>query len=70
MSKQALNIDDNDTNAIDYQNPSLWNHQLGQQNVQGGTSTEGFTNAVAKFTFNGGLRRLLVNCFGEINRGM
>ncbi|KAI0329595.1 hypothetical protein GY45DRAFT_1324880 [Cubamyces sp. BRFM 1775] len=53
MSKQALNIDDNDTNAIDYQNPSLWNHQLGQQNVQGGTFTEGFTNAVAKFTFNG-----------------
>ncbi|KAH9899476.1 hypothetical protein C8Q73DRAFT_787355 [Cubamyces lactineus] len=53
MSKQALNIDDNDTNAIDYQNPSLWDHQLGRQNVQGGTFTEGFTNAVAKFTFNG-----------------
>ncbi|KAH9854958.1 hypothetical protein C2E23DRAFT_883498 [Lenzites betulinus] len=53
MATQPVNVDDYDTNAIDYQNPSLWIHDLGQQNVQGGTYTAGFTNAVAKFAFNG-----------------
>ncbi|KAJ2975765.1 hypothetical protein NUW54_g11503 [Trametes sanguinea] len=53
MGQQIVNIDDNDTNDIDYQNPSLWQHQLSQQNVQSGTYTQGFTNAVAKVTFNG-----------------
>ncbi|KAI0832809.1 hypothetical protein BC628DRAFT_1335812 [Trametes gibbosa] len=53
MTTHSVNIDDYDSADIDYQNPSLWNHQIGQQNVQGGTYTAGFTNAVAKFTFNG-----------------
>ncbi|OSD04468.1 hypothetical protein PYCCODRAFT_1465942 [Trametes coccinea BRFM310] len=53
MGQQIVNIDDNDTNDIDYQNPSLWQHELSQQNVQAGTYTQGFTNAVAKVTFNG-----------------
>ncbi|KAI0638561.1 hypothetical protein C8Q77DRAFT_1070731 [Trametes polyzona] len=53
MASGAVDIDDYDAHAIDYQNPSLWSHQVGRQNVQGGTYTAGYTNAVAKLTFSG-----------------
>ncbi|KAI0355319.1 hypothetical protein OH77DRAFT_1520899 [Trametes cingulata] len=53
MGSPSINVDDHDTNYIIYQNPPLWRHELGAQDVQRGTYTAGYTNAVAKFSFNG-----------------
>ncbi|KAI0658533.1 hypothetical protein C8Q70DRAFT_1054687 [Cubamyces menziesii] len=45
-------VDDADP-AISYETPDLWRHEDHQNNFQDGTYTAGFTNASAKFAFNG-----------------
>ncbi|RDX55683.1 hypothetical protein OH76DRAFT_762359 [Lentinus brumalis] len=53
MDTRPTNVDDSDFDAIHYATNESWNHRQDQSHFQGGTFTEGFTNARAELRFNG-----------------
>ncbi|KAI0722286.1 hypothetical protein C8T65DRAFT_136317 [Cerioporus squamosus] len=53
MNIRPINIDDADSDDIQYLTADFWNHQVDKPNYQEGTFSEGVMNAQAEFRFNG-----------------